>query len=98
MNKIDFKKLKKYRRIHLIDDLDSFDENNQETGYVYINNKISNKKKFLKNLKKKIIYFYFLGNILVGYLTTLADLKAFQNIDNIYEKFKKNNLFFGYII
>lgn len=94
MNNIDFKRLKKYRQIHLIDDLDSFDENNQEIGYVYLNNKISNKKKFFKKFDKRNNLFLFSWQYFRrGYLTTLADLKAFQNIDNIYEKFKKNNFF-----
>ena len=66
MNKKDFERLKKYSQIHLIDNLDSFNEKKQEIGYVYIDNYISNKKEYFKNLKKKIIYFYFLGNILEG--------------------------------
>jgi hypothetical protein len=94
MNKKNFERLKKYSQIHLIDTLDSFNEKNQEIGYVYLNNHISNKKEYFKKFKKKDNLFLFSWQYFRrGYLTTLADLKAYQNIDFFYEKFeKKNNL------
>ena len=92
MNKKDFERLKKYRQIHLIDNLDSFNEKKQEIGYVYLDNYISNKKDFFKKFEKKDNLFLFSWQYFRrGYLTTLADLKAYQNIDFCYKRFKKKN-------
>ena len=92
MNKKDFERLKKYSQIHLIDNLDSFNEKKQEIGYVYIDNYISNKKEYFKKFEKKDNLFLFSWQYFRrGYLTTLADLKAYQNIDFFYKRFKKKN-------
>ncbi len=92
MNKKDFEKLKKYSQIHLIDTLDTFNEKKQEIGYVYLDNYISNKKEFFKKFKKKDNLFLFSWqHFRRGYLTTLADLKAYQNIDDFYKRFEKKN-------
>lgn len=92
MNKKDFERLKKYSQIHLIDNLDSFNEKKQEIGYVYLNNYISNKKEFFKEFKKKDNLFLFSWQYFRrGYLTTLADLKSYQNIDDFYKRFEKRN-------
>lgn len=92
MNKKDFERLKKYSQIHLIDNLDSFNENKQEIAYVYLNNYISNKNEFFKEIKKKDNLFLFSWQYFRrGYLTTLADLKSYQNIDDFYKRFEKKN-------
>ncbi len=92
MNKKDFERLKKYNQIHLIDTLKSYNEKKQEIGYVYLDNYISNKKKYFRKFKKKDNLFLFSWqHFRRGYLTTLADLKAYQNIDNFYKRFKKKN-------
>ena len=94
MNKKDFERLKKYNQIHLIDTLKSYNEKKQEIGYVYLDNYISNKKKYFRKFKKKDNLFLFSWqHFRRGYLTTLADLKAYQNIDNFYKKFKKKKFF-----
>ena len=90
MNKKDFERLKKYSQIHLIDNLDSFNEKKQEIGYVYIDNYISNKKEYFKKFEKKDNLFLFSWQYFRrGYLTTLADLKAYQNIDFFIKDLKK---------
>lgn len=92
MNKKDFERLKKYSQIHLIDNLDSFDEKKQEIGYVYLDNYISNKKEYFKKFEKKNNLFLFSWQYFRrGYLTTLADLKSYQNIDDFYKRFEKKN-------
>ena len=92
MNKKDFERLKKYSQIHLIDNLDFFNEKKQEIAYVYLDNYISNKKEYFKKFEKKDNLFLFSWQYFRrGYLTTLADLKSYQNIDNFYKKFEKKN-------
>ena len=92
MNKKDFERLKKYSQIHLIDNLDIFNEKKQEIAYVYLDNYISNKKEYFKKFEKKDNLFLFSWQYFRrGYLTTLADLKSYQNIDNFYKKFEKKN-------
>ena len=91
MNTKDFEKLKKYSQIYLIDNLDSFNEKKQEIAYVYLDNYISNKKEFFKKIKKKNNLFLFSWQFFRrGYLTTLADFKSYQKIDDFYQRFETN--------
>lgn len=87
-----FKKLNKFKKIILIDQISSIDKTNTDTAYVLLNNTVLNKNKYLGKLNTNGNIFLFSWQYFKrGYLTTLADYKSFKNIENVYKSFKKKN-------
>ena len=91
MNLEDFKKINSYRKAIFFDDLSFLKNINNEDAYIINIDKIPNHD-VIKDLKKiDNIFLFSWGNFRRSYLTTLADLKAYKNIDKFFENFKCHN-------
>ena len=87
----DFKKISSYRKVIFFDDLSFLKNINNEDAYIININKISNHD-VIKDLKRiDNIFLFSWGYFRRSYLTTLADLKAYKNIDKFFENFKSQN-------
>ena len=87
----DFKKISSYRKVIFFDDLSFLKNINNEDAYIININKISNHD-VIKDLKRiDNIFLFSWGYFRRSYSTTLADLKAYKNIDKFFENFKSQN-------
>lgn len=91
MKLADFKNLQNYNKAFLCDDLSFLKNKNKDDAYIINIDKVTDQN-LINNLKKESNVFLFSwGYFKRSYLTTLADLKAYKNLDIFYNKFKKKN-------
>ena len=92
MNLDNFKKLKNFQKIYLINKISKVDPLDNKNAYIIINDEILNKEVYFSKFKNKENVFLFSWQYFKrNYLTTLADYKSYKNIDGVYRKFKSKN-------
>ncbi len=91
MKLADFKNLQKYNKAFLCDDLSFLENKNKDNAYIINIDKVANKNLINKLKKESNIFLFSWGYFKRSYLTTLADLKAYNNLEIFYSKFKRRN-------
>ena len=91
MNLEDFKKINSYKKVFLYDNLSFLKKRNNEDAYVINIDKIRDQDSIrdLKNIDNVFLFSW--GFFRRSYLTTLADLKAYKNLDKFYSTFISKN-------
>ena len=91
MNLKDFKKINNYKKVFLFDNLSFLKNRNNEDAYVINIDKIHDQNS-IRDLKKiDNVFLFSWGFFRRSYLTTLADLKAYKNLDKVYNNFISQN-------
>ena len=91
MNLEDFKKINSYKKVFLYDNLSFLKKRNNEDAYVINIDKIRDQDS-IRDLKKiDNVFLFSWGFFRRSYLTTLADLKAYKNLDKFYSTFISKN-------